>query len=93
EFLRPNGRQVQHELDVDDNCKEKYQEIVECGARLTGEQLMSGMVSQTIETSDGDFDLVLTNGRDLAENIRALEKMILGFNKIAFKKWKKELEN
>lgn len=93
QFMRPNGRQVQRELEVSDNCKEKYQEIIECGARLTGEQLMSGAVSQTIETSDGDFNLVLTKGTDLAENKKALEIMILDFDKIAFEKWNKEFEN
>jgi len=90
QFMRPNGRQVQHELKVDDKCKEKYQEIVGCDARLTGEQLMSGVVSQTIETVNGDFDLVLTNGSDLAENKRALEKMVLDFDKDKFEEWNKQ---
>lgn len=93
QFMRPNGRQVRHTLEVGDSCKEKYQEIIECGARLTSEQLMSGVVSQTIETFDGDFALVLTNGEDLAENKRVLEVMILDFDKIAFGKWHKQFEN
>lgn len=92
QFMRPNGRQVLHELEIDDNCKEKYEEIVECGARLTGEQLRTGEVSQTIETVDGDFEIILTKGSDLAENKKALEKIILRFDKVAFEEWKNGLE-
>lgn len=68
QFMRPNGRQVQHNLEIDDNCKESYDQLTKCGARLTGEQLMSGFVSQCIETKDGDFAMTLTNGRDLSKN-------------------------
>lgn len=87
QFMRPHGRQVHQELEIDDNCKEKYQEIIECGARLTGEQLMNGTVSQTIETVNGDFNIVITKGPDLAENKKALEVMILDFDKKAFEEW------
>ena len=87
QFMRPNGRQVHHELEIDDNCKEKYQEIIECGARLTGEQLTNGAASQTIETVNGDFNIVITKGSDLAANKRALEVMILDFDKKAFEEW------
>ncbi len=83
QFMRPDGRQVKHELEVSDECKEKYEELLSCNTRLTAEQLMSGAVSQTIECTDGDLDFALTKGPDLEENKKELEKMILRFDKIA----------
>ena len=93
QFMRPCGKRVCHKLEISDDCKDKYKEIIKCGAMLTGEQLMSGAVSQTIETTDGDFDIVITNGSSLIENKRALEKMILRFDKRAFEEWNKEMSN
>ena len=84
QFMRPDGRQVQHELEISDECKEKYQEIVDCGLRLTGEQLRTLEVSQTIEGPDFDFDMCLTNGKKLDETKKALEKMILRFDKTSY---------
>lgn len=81
QYMRPNGRQVTHELEISDECKTQYAAIGECTARLTGEQLMSGVVSQVIECEDFDFDIILTPGLDLEENIRALETLILRFEK------------
>ncbi len=81
QYMRPNGRQVNHDLEIDDKCQEKYQEIVDCGARLAAEQLMTLEVSQTIETEDFDFDIILTPGGNLNDNKIALEKMILRFDK------------
>ena len=92
QFMRPNGRQVQQQLDVNDSCEEKYKELTECGARLTGEQLMNGQVSQCIETEYGDFDIVITKGSDFAQNKKALEDMILRFDKEDCEKWNKRFE-
>ena len=86
QYMRPCGRQVQHQLEISDDCKEKYQDILDCSVRLTAEQLITGVVSQTISTSDFDFDICLTKGEDLQENKEALEKMILRFDKVACKK-------
>ncbi len=87
QFMRPNGRQVEKELTIKDDCIENYKTILAYGARLTAEQMMSGMVSQTIETVVGDFDVILSKGTDLAENKMKLEEMILRFDKTAFLKW------
>jgi hypothetical protein len=86
QFMRPNGRQVPHQLDVDDNCEAKYKELTGLGLRLTCEQLMNGTVSQTIECPDFDFDIILTNGADLTENKEALEKLILRFDAVEYHK-------
>ncbi len=80
QFMRPNGRQVPHQLKIDDSCEAKYKELTELGLRLTCEQLMSRKVSQTIESPDFDFDIILTNGSDLAENKKALQDLILRFD-------------
>ncbi len=84
QFMRPDGQQVQHALEIDSGCTDKYKEITEYGLRLTCEQLMSGKVSQTIESPDFDFDITLTNGDNLEENKKALERMILRFDKAAY---------
>lgn len=86
QYMRPDGRQVQYELEIGDECKQKYDEIVACGCRLTGEQMMNGQVSQTIEADDFDFDIKITKGPDLDENKKALEEMIMRFDTIKFKK-------
>lgn len=77
QFMRPNGRQVQRELEIDDKCEPNYNRLTELGARLTCEQLMTGQVSQTIKTEECDFDIIVTKGGDLEENKKALEDMIL----------------
>ena len=81
QYYRPNGWQQTHELEVSDECAEQYQAIRECNARLTAEQLMTGMVSQTIECEDFDFDIIQTPGPDFEQNKRALETLILRFDK------------
>ncbi len=86
QFMRPNGRQVQHELEISDECKGKYQEIRDLGLRLTGEQLRTGEVSQTIEAEDFDFDICITPGSDLQENKEKLQEMILRFDKAEYLK-------
>lgn len=87
QYMRPNGRQVEQELEIDDKCRDKYEKILDSGARLTAEQLMTGRVSQTIETDDGDFDIILTKGHDFEENRIALETMILRFDETNFDEW------
>ncbi len=84
QYMRPNGWRVRYELEIDDKCEDKYQQIIEGGARLTGEQMMTGVVPQTIETMDGDFDIILTKGSDLQENEKALEKRIMRFTYCKF---------
>jgi len=93
QYYRPDGRKKTHEIEVSDECKEKYQEIISCGARLTAEQLMDGVVSQTIETVDGDYDIILTRGNDPSKNKEALEKMIMRFDKDKFNKWEAWFED
>ncbi len=87
QYFRPDGRQRTLELDVGDECKEKYEQITKSGCRLTCEQLMSGAVSQAIEHEHGDYDLILTKGADLTKNKEALVTMILRFDKVAYNVW------
>ncbi len=91
QYMRPNGRRVEHAIEVRDECSQKYQDILDCNANLSTEQLMTGAVSQTIECADGDFDIILTFGKDYDENKEALEKMILRFNKTTFLVWQKQV--
>jgi len=92
QYMRPDGRKVYHQLEIDDNCKSKYEEICSCECRLTCEQLQTGAVSQTIEHSEFDFDIILTKGHDFDENKKAIERLILRFNKQQFEKMLKEIE-
>ncbi len=82
QFMRPDGRQVKRELEISDEYKEKYEEILSCDARLTAERLIDGTVSQTIECGNFDFAFAITTGKDFNENKQALEKMILQFDRI-----------
>ncbi len=92
QYMRPNGRRVSRVLDIDDACREKFQQIIDNDARLTYEQLMTSQASQAIETNDGDFDITLTKGTDLDENKKALEDMILRFDLDVFAEWKGHFE-
>lgn len=81
EFRLPNGRQIPHELEIDDKCKEKYEEIINMKCRLTSEVLQTGEVSQCIEHPEFDFDIAIANGKNLDENKKVLENLILRFDK------------
>ena len=93
EFRLPNGRQIPHELEIDDKCKEKYEEIINMKCRLTSEVLQTGEVSQAIEHSEFDFDIALTSGKDFDENKKALENLILRFNKDEFQRQLSAFDN
>jgi hypothetical protein len=80
QYMRPDGRQVPHQLEIDDKCEPKYKELTKWGLRLTCEQLMNGTVSQTIEGSDFDVDIILTGGSDMEKNKEALQDLILRFD-------------
>lgn len=73
QFMRPNGLKKIHEIEISDECEEKYKEILACNARLTAEQLMNGVVSQAIECTDFDYDLELTPGNDFEQNKKLLK--------------------
>ena len=79
QFIPPNGRQLQLQIQIDDKCADKYADILACSARLTIELLMTDEISQTIECSDFDFDITIT--KPLEPNKAALEEMIMRFNK------------
>ena len=80
QFIRPNGRQILTRITVDDKCQTKYADILDCGARLTIELLMNDTVSQTIECSEFDFDIVLTKSD--SDSVKSdLEQMIMRFDK------------
>lgn len=84
QFIRPNGRQLLLTISIDDKCKDKYADILACNSQLTVEELMNGTMSQTIECSEFDFDIILTNGSEEEERLKpALEEMILRFDKDA----------
>ena len=81
QFQLPDGRQKELEIEIDDKCEAKYQDILSSGSRLTVEALTTGEVSQTIECSEFDYDITLTPGSDFEQNKTALEEMILRFDK------------
>jgi predicted ester cyclase len=92
QYMRPVGRQVLHELEIDNKCADKYKEILSCGCRLACEQLQTLEASQTIEHRQlgFDFDMVLTKGNDFDDTKLALEAMILRFDKVACEAMKRD---
>ncbi len=80
QFMRPNGRQVEQSIEINDKCKENYDKIIKLGGRLTAEQLMTGVVSQTIENEFEDFDITLSEGSNFKENVIKMEEMIMRFD-------------
>lgn len=92
QYMRPNGRKVLQTIEIDDKCEETYKAILGCDARLTAEQMMTGMVSQTIEGPDGDYDFAITKGSNFDENKAVLEAMILRFDKAKFEEWSEQFQ-
>lgn len=85
QFLMPNGKRRDETISLEDDCFERYQQIVSCGCRLTAEILGTGQVSFCIEHPEGDFDCVIsTNGPEVPVAISA---MLRNFNTKRFDEW------
>jgi hypothetical protein len=88
QFMRPNGRQVPSSCEVSDDLASNYRALREAGCRLTAEVLMTGVVSQAIEHSEGDFAIELCqNAPDKPRE--ALENLLRRFNTADFEEWLK----
>ena len=90
EYRLPNGRKIEHDLELPDTCREKYNQLTDLGCCLTAEVLTTDQVSQTIEHEYGDYDITLTEESDLEHNKQMLIKMIMSFDIDNFNTWMKE---
>jgi hypothetical protein len=79
EFIRPNGKQIPHEIVVSDDCSEKYKKLSELGFRLTAEFIFGNDVNICIEhPNQGDFiSKIFENSQELPNQI---SQIILGFD-------------
>lgn len=88
EFRLPDGKKIPHSIYIDKRCEEKYKLLKKLHCQLHAEILTTGEVSQTINAEDGyDFAIVITSGKDTAENKAKLEEMILSFDEAEYKKF------
>lgn len=87
QYLRPDGRQRELELEIPDEYQQQYNLIHSYGCRLTCEQMMNGEAAQYISHKDGDFDIKLTPAYDRKAADKALLQMIKSFDKNEFDKW------
>lgn len=92
QYLRPDGRQREVELEIPDEYQQQYDLIYSCECRITCEQMMSGQAAQYISHKHGDFDIKLTPADDRKAADKALLQMIKAFDKNEFDKWVAEFE-
>jgi len=88
QFLRPHGEQRHTEIDLEDDCYAKYEQIKAAGARLTAEIFDGGECSFCIEEPElGDYEiLIVQNGPKVPVEIT---KMLRRFDPANFEAWKK----
>ena len=91
EFRLPDGREILHQIEIDDACQSGYTAICDLKGRLTCERLITDAVFQYIEFDEGDFDVTLSKGDDTTETKTKLEKMIQCFDKDEYDIWIKEI--
>ena len=93
QFLRPDGRTRDVWCDdMPSDLAPKMDALTAMGCRLTCEELMTGMVSLSVEHPEGDFDMELCKngaGEDSPKN--ALERLVRRFDADEFEKWLREL--
>lgn len=88
EYVPPNGKRVEMEIEVPDRFEETYEQIRTAGANLAGELLSNGMVSLTIEDRlvEDDFDCELVaNGPEVP---KAMERLLERFKLADFIVWR-----
>lgn len=64
QFMRPNGRQVQHQIHISDDNAEKWKTVSDLGLRITMEVVMPGVVNICLEDPEVEDDFlfrVVTN--------------------------------
>ena len=91
EFVRPNGRQVEHALSVADSYKDKVDAIEKAGLRFTLEHLGDGGVaSVTIEKPGaGDVMCELTESDNWELGI---DTLLRDYAPEILTEWEKEME-
>ena len=83
-FIR-DGQDGEGRIGLDDSFQEKYNEMIECGCRLTVEIPRTNGIALTIEEPEvGDFIIEIIKGPPIRETI---EKMLNKFNKEDFNNW------
>jgi len=88
QYKRPNGIKKSGEVEIPDELKEKYLEIIDCNCRIVGEILLTGESAQYIEHAYGDYAVRITKRGKDAYN--SLCKVIKEFDTTAFEKWLKD---
>ena len=84
QFILPNGRKEVGQMDASNDCKDKYEQLIRSGCRLTAEILRTGEVSLCIEFMDTagyegfDYDCKISNNGP--EITSVLSNMILNFD-------------
>ena len=79
QYLRPNGRKVSVQTDLDPETEAKAHKLIAAGYAFEIEELRTGQVSATIVHPDKDYDCAITvckNGPDVPV---AITKMIKEF--------------
>ena len=91
QFLRPDGRIKNVWVEIHDECRAKYLRILALGCHLTAEVLSTGRVAQAITFKEyGDYDMEITSGDDVQENIDMLEHLIFNFDEGDFLEWRRQ---
>ena len=77
----PAGESKYYEIDIDDRCQEKYEQIKSSGCWLFVERNNIGAVLQYIENDFQTIDISASRG-GYWNNKEALERMIMNFDPI-----------
>ena len=79
QYMRPNGQRVEREFDLPDKYQEQYDSMLAAGCNFAGEELMTGVVSITIENDVCDVDIELSDNnweKVKAAHIKMLDRSL-----------------
>lgn len=86
QYCLPAGESKYYEIDIDDRCQEKYEQIVSSGCWLFVERNNNGAVLQYIENDFQTIDISASRG-GYWNNKEALERMIMNFNPLRISRY------
>jgi hypothetical protein len=87
QYLRPNGRKVVHEFEIDEKYKDQYNNLTAYGCHLTCEQLQTGHGVHYISHRLGDFQSVISAPGNFKEAEEKLLSLIEAFDHRLFEEW------
>ena len=79
QYLMPDGRTKQIEIDRPANIEAKAAEIIAAGCRLEAEVLLTGEVSFTVFNPETEEDEACELSRNGPEVLDAVDRLILNF--------------